>query len=272
MQSRPRASLFVKSRRKALVRSERALKQLKSWASTRVVKAIVRASATSPEPPTSPPGRPGRARGAYERHHGADPDDPDPHLRVDHTVGEPPRRPAHDVVGRRVHAERERGRAVGEEVDPEDLRREQRHRDRLAVVIQAERAARARRRRTSCSTSPMFDESRKRRNLRMFAKMPRPSRIALDDRGEVVVGEDHVRRLAGDVGAGDAHRDADVRRLERGSVVDAVARHRDDPPVRVERVDDPQLVLGRDAGVDRGVPHERCARVLVVESPRTRRR
>ena len=29
------------------------------------------------------------------------------------------------------------------------------------------------------STSPMFDESRNRRNFRMFAKMPRPSRIAL---------------------------------------------------------------------------------------------
>ena len=104
----------------------------------------------------------------------------------------------------------------------------------------------------------------------MFAKMPRPSRIALDDRGEVVVGEDHVRRLLATSVPAIAHRDADVRRLERGSVVDAVARHRDDPPVRVERVDDPQLVLRRDAGVDRGLPHRGRARV-VVESPRARR-
>ena len=84
-----------------------------------------------------------------------------------------------------------------------------------------------------------------------------------DDRGEVVVGEDHVRRLLGDVGAGDAHRDADVRRLQRGRVVDAVAGHRDDPPVRLERVDDAQLVLRRDAGVDGDLPHRGRARLVV---------
>ena len=49
-----------------------------------------------------------------------------------------------------------------------------------------------------------------------------------DDRGEVVVGEDHVRRLLRHVGAGDAHRDADVGRLQRRRVVDAVAGHGDD--------------------------------------------
>ena len=85
----------------------------------------------------------------HQRHHGADPEDADPHLGVDDAVGQPARQPPHDVVGRRVHAERERRRAVGEEVDPEDLRREQRHRDRLAGVLQPDARRRARRRRTS---------------------------------------------------------------------------------------------------------------------------
>ena len=89
----------------------------------------------------------------------------------------------------------------------------------------------------------------------MLAKIPRPSRTRCDDRGEVVVGEDHVRRLLRHVRAGDPHRDADVGRLERGGVVHAVAGHRDDLPVRLQRVDDAQLVLGRDAGVDRDVAH-----------------
>ena len=53
-------------------------------------------------------------------------------------------------------------------------------------------------------------------------------RHGLDDRGEVVVGEDHDGGLLGDLGAGDAHRDADVGGLQRGRVVDAVAGHRDD--------------------------------------------
>ena len=48
------------------------------------------------------------------------------------------------------------------------------------------------------------------------------------DGGEVVVGHDQRRRLAGHVGAAPAHRHADVGRLERRRVVDAVAGHRHD--------------------------------------------
>ena len=62
----------------------------------------------------------------------------------------------------------------------------------------------------------------------MLSKIARPSSTAWTMRGEVVVGQDHVGGLAGDVGAGLAHRDADVGGLERRRVVDAVAGHRDD--------------------------------------------
>ena len=48
------------------------------------------------------------------------------------------------------------------------------------------------------------------------------------DGGEVVVGEDHVGGFLGDLGTPLPHRDADVCLLQRGRVVDAVARHRDD--------------------------------------------
>jgi hypothetical protein len=68
------------------------------------------------------------------------------------------------------------------------------------------------------------------------------------DGGEVVVGQDHLGRFFGDVGAGDAHGDADVGRLERGGVVHAVAGHGHDVAVGLEGVDDAELVLGRDRG------------------------
>ena len=85
----------------------------------------------------------------------------------------------------------------------------------------------------------------------MLAKIAAALAHRRDDGGEVVVGQDHVGRLLGDVGAGDAHRDADVGRLQRRRVVDAVAGHRDDVAVGLQRVDDAQLVLRRDARVDR---------------------
>ena len=50
--------------------------------------------------------------------------------------------------------------------------------------------------------------------LRMLSKMPRPFLDGGDDGGEIVVGQDHVRRALGHVGAGDPHGAADVRRLE----------------------------------------------------------
>ena len=65
-----------------------------------------------------------------------------------------------------------------------------------------------------------------------------------DDAGEIVVGEDHVRRLLGHVRAGDAHGDADVRPLQGRRVVDAVAGHRHDVAARLQGIDDPRLVLG----------------------------
>jgi hypothetical protein len=37
------------------------------------------------------------------------------------------------------------------------------------------------------------------------------------NRGEVIVGENHVGRAFGDVGAGDAHRDADIGRFKDGA-------------------------------------------------------
>ena len=84
----------------------------------------------------------------------------------------------------------------------------------------------------------------------MLSKIARPSSTACDDRREVVVGQDHVGGLAGDVGARLAHRDADVGGLERGRVVDAVAGHRDDLAHRLQRLRDAHLVLGNDARED----------------------
>jgi hypothetical protein len=71
-----------------------------------------------------------------------------------------------------------------------------------------------------------------------------------DDRGEVVVGEHHRRCLPGDVGAGLAHRDADVGAPQRWGVVDAIAGHRDDVTFGLQLFGDVQLGLGRRARED----------------------
>jgi hypothetical protein len=74
----------------------------------------------------------------------------------------------------------------------------------------------------------------------------------LHDGGEVVVSQNHIGRLLGDLGAGHPHGDPDVGRLQGRCVVDTVSSHRDDLPVGLEGVDDLQLVLWCHSGVDRG--------------------
>ena len=73
------------------------------------------------------------------------------------------------------------------------------------------------------------------------------------------------------VGAGDAHRHADVGALQGGRIVHAVARHRHDLPARPERFDDAHLVLRADArkhvGVLDGLDQRRIVH-LVESRPR----
>ena len=190
--------------------------------------------------------------------------DADLHLGVDHPVGEAAGRTLHDVVGGRVDAHRQRGAGVGEQVDPQDLGGQQRHGHVLARAVSPMSPAPITPK-NIVSTSPAFDDSRYRRKERMLAKIAAPLADRDHDRGEVVVGQDHVGRFLADVGPGHAHGDADVGRPEGGGVVHPVARHGHDVAVGLQGVDEAQLVLGRHAGV-----HGRRARqvpqALVVEA------
>ncbi len=69
---------------------------------------------------------------------------------------------------------------------------------------------------------------------------------------EVLLQQDQIRRLLGDVG-GRIHRDADVRGFQGGSIVDSVAHESDDVSLAPENADDPLLVGGREAGEERGL-------------------
>ena len=63
------------------------------------------------------------------------------------------------------------------------------------------------------------------------------------DSSEVVVGQDHIRDVFGNVSSGDAHSDTDIRRLDRRSIVDTVTSHSCYHVVSFPRSDDPYLVL-----------------------------
>jgi len=69
-----------------------------------------------------------------------------------------------------------------------------------------------------------------------------------DDAGEVVVREHQCGGFFRYLGAGNAHRHADVGGFQCGGVVDAIAGHGDDVPLRLQGFDDAHLVLRRHAG------------------------
>ena len=82
------------------------------------------------------------------------------------------------------------------------------------------------------------------------------------DRGEVVVEQDQVGGLLGDLGAAPAHGDADVGVLEGRRVVDPVAGHRQHLAVGAQELRQAQLLLGVDAREDDVALGEPAAQLL----------
>ena len=85
-------------------------------------------------------------------------------------------------------------------------------------------------------------------------KAPRP-----DDAPEVPLHQRDPGALHRDVGAR-PHGDPHLRLRERRGVVDAVACHRDDAPLRLEPLHDLRLLIGQHLGhdlVDRELPRDR---------------
>lgn len=71
-----------------------------------------------------------------------------------------------------------------------------------------------------------------------------PAQAYRGDEGcEIVVNQDNRGGLAGDIRTAPAHGHADMSGLERRRIVHAVTCHRDDFAVRLERLDETQLVF-----------------------------
>ena len=148
------------------------------------------------------------------------------------------RRALHDVGLRRLPRHRNGGDHVGAEVHAKDEHGAERERA-LERDVREERG-------------DLRDVGRERVRDRLLEVVENEAALlhAVDDGGEVIVEEDHVRRLLGDVRSHDAHRDADVGLLERGSVVDTVAGHGNDLAAALVVLDDDELLLRRSARED----------------------
>ena len=85
---------------------------------------------------------------------------------------------------------------------------------------------------------------------------PSPFAYSGDDRREVVVEEHEQSGLPRDLRPALPHGDPDVGLAQRGSVVDAVAGHGHDLPVRLQGPDEAVLLLGPDPGEDVVLPRE----------------
>jgi hypothetical protein len=81
------------------------------------------------------------------------------------------------------------------------------------------------------------------------------------DRLEPIVAQDDGRRLLRGVSAACAHRHAHVGLAQRRRVVDAVSEHRHDFAACLQRLDDAQLVFGRNAA-EYGCMRRQCLEVL----------
>src|SRR5690606_30259103 len=135
-----------------------------------------------------------------------------------------PRRTVHDVGFTRLETECDRGEAIGDKIDPQNLNRQKRdwhanqdsdqHHEDFADV-------------TAEQIADEFTDIVVNRAAFLNSR---------DNAGEVVIGEHHIGRTLADLGAGDAHRDADIGLLERGGIIDAVTCHSGHFAGRLERL------------------------------------
>jgi hypothetical protein len=163
-----------------------------------------------------------------------------------------PRGATHDIAFRGFHAQGERGQSVGDKIDPQDLQGAQRrgpagdagdeHQQHFAGVAREE------------VVDELLDVV-----VDAAAFLHRG-----DDGGEVIVGEDHVGRLFGDIGPRHPHGDADVGGLHGLRVVDAVSGHGDNLIASLPGVYHLKLVLRGDAGIDGDGRHV-SGQLVVIE-------
>ena len=150
------------------------------------------------------------------------------------------RRLAHRSLRRRVRRQRDRGPGVGHEVDPQDL-----HGGHRQVAEYGRH-----------QDDEHLGEVARQHVVHELLDVPEYPAAFLDggdDGREVIVEQHHVRRVARDVRAFDAHRDAHVRVVQGRGVVHAVARHQHDVVVLLEGAQDQHLVAWlcprKDAGL-----------------------
>mmetsp|Transcript_32092 Transcript_32092/g.55853 ORF Transcript_32092/g.55853 Transcript_32092/m.55853 type:complete len:421 (-) Transcript_32092:271-1533(-) len=123
------------------------------------------------------------------------------------------RRPVHGVRVRRVEAQGRGGGPVRHQVHPQQVQRGQR-------LGQAQHCAEE----DGGDLAQVAGDEEADEALHVVVDAPALLH-RIHNGGEVVVRQNHVRRLLGHLCAGDAHGDADGRLLQRGRVVDAVACH-----------------------------------------------
>ncbi len=126
----------------------------------------------------------------------------------------------HHVIGRRVDAHGERGRGIGEQVNPQQLRGEQRHNHALAAGLGDAEESGERRPAEHSEHFAHIGAQQVAQELADVVENASSFAHGCDDGAEVVVGENHFRALLGYFSAGNAHGDADIggfRRRERRS-------------------------------------------------------
>ncbi len=178
--------------------------------------------------------------GAGQQQHPHENDAPDQHPVQDGRIGDPGR-PLHDAVFLGLEGQHQTQKHGGGHVDPQDLHRQDGQSHAREDGGQDDQS--------------LAQVGGKRPGDELGQVVEHPAAF-LDrslDGGEVVVGEDHVGRFFGHLGAGDAHGHSDVRLPQGGSVVDPIARHGHDVAPALQRVHQAQLLLGGDAGEHGGL-------------------
>ena len=176
----------------------------------------------------------------HARHGQPDPQDMLPHAMRKYGLAGRSRRSLHNRPLRRLRGERQARKPIGDQIDPENVDRQQRNGQ------PQERGQQNRPDLGGVTGKDVADE------LSNVVEDPPTLFDGDHDRGKVVVEEHEARSLARHICALFAHGDADIGSGERRRIIDPVARHSHKLAAALKGCDDPKLLRRINSGKDAG--------------------
>ena len=187
----------------------------------------------------------------YSSHHQTSENNVGPHSNVNHAITHLTRRTTHHVICLTIHTHSQSRSSVGQQVNPQQLCSQQRHgHARRMWVVNAQNSCKH----NAKEDRKHFAHVRTEQVAQEFANIVENHTTfahSSHNGREIVIRQNHLGRLLGHFRTRNAHSHTNIRGLHSWSIVHTVTGHSHNIALRLQRLNDAQLVFWCHASIHR---------------------